>query len=97
MTDFLVSQTNITAGLPASDTWQNESYTTHLKAQAEATPEAKELNLREALEWLLGSAEPTTESNLTEEEKANRKERRMDLLMWIMNLELRLSPYREPA
>lgn len=92
MTDFLVSPPNNVAALPASDTWQNESY----KAQPES-PEAKEINLREALEWLLGNSEPHQEMQLTEEEKANRKERRMDLLMWIMNLEMRLSPYREPA
>jgi hypothetical protein len=95
VTDFLVSPPNNAAALPASDTWQNESYN-HLKAQPES-PEAKEINLREALEWLLGSPEPHQEVQLSDEEKESRKERRMDLLMWIMNLEMRLSPYREPA
>jgi hypothetical protein len=98
VTDFLVSQTNNAASLPASDTWQKESYTTHLIAHPEVSAESsKEINLREALEWLLGSPEPNHDLQLSEEERASRKERRLDLLMWIMNLEVRLTPYREPA
>jgi hypothetical protein len=89
----MVSQNNA-APLPASDNWQKESYMTHLKTIDEP---AKEINLREALEWLLGSPEASHDVHLSDEERATRKERRMDLLMWLMNLELRLSPYREPA
>jgi len=86
---------NNAAQLPAADSWQKESYTApHLKQVEEPN---KEINLREALEWLLGNPEVTQEVQLSEEERASRKERRMDLLMWLMNLELRLSPYREPA
>lgn len=93
MTDFLVSQSN-SLGVSASD-WQSETYSHQKQSQdAEST---REINLREALEWLLGSPEAGIDMQLSDEERANRKERRMDLLIWLMNLELRLSPYREPA
>ncbi len=92
MTDFLVSQSN-SAGFSASD-WQSESYAHQRSSESES---AREINLREALEWLLGSPDACIDAHLSDEEKANRKERRMDLLIWLMNLELRLSPYREPA
>lgn len=88
----MVSQ-NPQAQLPASDTWQKESC---ILQQQQATEPTREINLREALEWLLGSPE-THEVLLSDEEKERRKERRMDLLIWLMNLELRLSPYTEPA
>lgn len=52
------------------------------------------LNLREALEWLLG-APHTHDDDLTHEEKAARRHRRMELLMWILHLEPRLAPYGE--
>ncbi len=93
MTDFLVSQSN-SAGLSASD-WQTESFAP--QRQSEQSDSSREINLREALEWLLGSPEAINDMHLSDEEKSTRKERRVDLLIWLMNLELRLSPYREPA
>ena len=100
MTEFLVSQNN--SGLPTNpptnvsggsgragadlSDWQ-KGY--GLKPTPQEAP--KEINLREALEWLLGSPDP--DEQYSEEEKAIRRERRLDLLMWIMNLEVRLSAY----
>jgi hypothetical protein len=52
------------------------------------------LNLREALEWLLG-APHTHDDDLSHEEKAARRNRRMELLLWLLNLEPRLAPYGE--
>ena len=100
MTDFLVSQTNA-AALSADVDWQSQTphaSTTGSPVQApvQGAEEAGELDLREALEWLLGSPEPQ-EEELHQEELAARQERRMDLILWLMNLELRLSPYSELA
>jgi hypothetical protein len=50
------------------------------------------LNLREALEWLLGSPH-NEDDHLTHEDKAARRNRRMELLLWLLNLEPRLAPY----
>ncbi|MDZ4836117.1 MAG: hypothetical protein SGJ27_20250 [Candidatus Melainabacteria bacterium] len=97
MTDFLVSPNN-TSGLPASTTWQQESYNAQLKGTTDAAQEpAREVNLREALEWLLRNPEGHEVPQVNEEEKTRRKERKVDLLIWLLNLELRLSPYHEPA
>lgn len=99
MTDFLVTQNN-SSGLPASKDWQQESYSqTQLKVTVDATQDSpKEVNLRDALEWLLRNPEGDHEVHHgTEEERSRRKERKVDLLIWLMNLERRLSPYHEPA
>ena len=100
MTDFLVSQSN--PQLPSSDSWRKEDYPSSPQAQIRSHAQSlaeppREINLREALEWLLGSSDAPEMHQLTEEEKLSRKERRMELLIWLMNLELRLSPYGEPA
>ncbi|MCA9805639.1 MAG: hypothetical protein KC777_26895 [Cyanobacteria bacterium HKST-UBA02] len=63
---------------------------------APAPPADREIDLKEALEWLLGSPE-NHDLEMSENERRARKERRLDLLIWLMNLELRLSPYSEPA
>jgi hypothetical protein len=48
------------------------------------------INLREALEWLLGSPQ---DDQFSHEDKAARRNRRMELLVWLLNLEPRLAPY----
>lgn len=53
------------------------------------------LNLRDALEWLLGSAPGPDDEELSHEDKAARSNRRMELLLWLLNLEPRLAPYGE--
>ncbi len=57
--------------------------------------EGHEINLCDALEWLFMGSE--SEDALSEPERQSRKERRLELLLWIMNLERRLSAYVEPA
>jgi hypothetical protein len=55
------------------------------------------LDVKESLEWLLGAEE---ESLLPNDERVIRRERRVDLLVWLLNLNLepRLGPYgAEPA
>jgi hypothetical protein len=52
----------------------------------------KQLDLKESLEWLLGSDD---DFSLPQEERSMRRERRFELLLWILNLELRLNPYIE--
>ncbi len=99
MTDFMVSPNNPT-GLPATENWQQESYSnnTQLKVTLDASQEpAKEVNLRDALEWLLRNPEGVDTHHDNEEEKSRRTERKVDLLIWLLNLERRLSPYHEPA
>jgi len=99
VTDFLVSQNN-TPGLPASNNWQQESYNnTQLKVTMDTQQEPhKEVNLRDALEWLLRNPEGDHEVHHgTEEERSRRNERKVDLLLWLLHLERRLAPYHEPA
>lgn len=57
-------------------------------------PGSRPLNLRDALEWLLG-APPSEDDVLSQEERASRRNRRMELLVWLLNLEPRLAPYGE--
>jgi hypothetical protein len=51
--------------------------------------------LRDALEWLLGPATNPEDDHMSHEEKNARSNRRMELLMWLLNLEPRLAPYGE--
>jgi len=53
------------------------------------------MNLRDALEWLLGSATNPEDDHMSHEEKSARSNRRMELIMWLLNLEPRLAPYGE--
>ena len=50
------------------------------------------LDVKESLEWLLGAED---ESLLPTDERLIRRERRVDLLVWLLNLNLepRLGPY----
>ncbi len=48
------------------------------------------LDLRESLELLIGAEE---EHMLPTDERLVRRERRFDLLVWLLNLEPRLGPY----
>lgn len=52
------------------------------------------LNLRDALDWLLGS-NSHDDDGLSLDDKTARRNRRMDLLLWLLNLEPRLAPYGE--
>lgn len=68
--------------LPNDTDWQDKAYA--------RKPEESdgEIDLKNAFEWLL--SDDHTENQV--------KERRCDLLIWLLNLELRLSPYvEEPA
>src|SRR5271170_6156773 len=55
-------------------------------------------NLRHGLEWLLGQSGDINEVSSSESELA-RHERRIELLVWLLNLEKRLPPYgdEQPA
>lgn len=107
MTEFLVSQTNPSNGIATDQNWQNETFSSQrspggnpasasLVSALKSTTPAQEINLQEALEWLLGSPQPQ-DAHLSDEELESRKARRADLLVWLLNLELRLSPYGDPA
>jgi len=58
-------------------------------------PHHHSLNLRDALEWLLGAATNPEDDHMSHEEKSARSNRRMELMMWLLNLEPRLAPYGE--
>lgn len=57
---------------------------------AEGASSHGDVNLIEALDWILHSSEG---HNISFEPDDTLTKRRLDLLMWIMNLERRLSPY----
>lgn len=59
------------------------------------SPSTRHLDLRESLEWLLGAAPEQEDLDIPADEKSARRNRRMDLLLWILNLEPRLAPYGE--
>lgn len=81
--------------LPGSVGASSGSASAAIVSALKTTP-TKEINLQEALEWLLGSPQPQ-DAHLSEDELESRKARRTELLMWLLNLELRLSPYGDPA
>ena len=62
-----------------------------------AQPDSKAclLDIRESIEWLLGRADQAEDRKLTLAEKIARQERRLELLIWLLNLERRLPPYGE--
>ena len=98
MTDFIAATTSNSQSLSGSgDTnWQKCDYSKSQKLDSQRHEEpTAEIDLREALERiLLGDS---MEHSSPEPDDCAHNERRLDLLMWIMNLELRLSPYTEPA
>jgi len=59
------------------------------------SPATRHLDLRESLEWLLGATPEHEDLDMPADEKSARRNRRMDLLLWILNLEPRLAPYGE--
>ncbi|MBZ0187047.1 MAG: hypothetical protein K8F91_12440 [Candidatus Obscuribacterales bacterium] len=97
MTDFLVSTQNQAQIGTGSNSQYRQS---HIYNPADSLDHAqkneREVDLREALEWLLGPAD-SPDPAISASELMERKERRLDLLIWLMNLELRLSPYGDPA
>ena len=57
------------------------------------------LDLSESIEWLLGKNGQNEDSALSESDRLARHERRLELLVWLLNLEKRLPPYgdEQPA
>ena len=70
--------------------------TTVTSVEAEPSTNTPDINLKEALQWLLGGEEQNELSFLSEEARQERQRRREDLLVWLMNLEVRLQ-YNELA
>ena len=65
---------------------------------APATSLSGQLDLRQSLDWLLGTGNGNDlEHDLSHEELQEKQKRRLDLLLWILHLEPRLTPYGEPA
>ncbi len=82
MTDFVATTSNSFSPQGDSD-WQDKAYSRPDLHEAE-------IDLSGAFDWLIS---PETEVTVEPEESV--RERRLDLLIWLMNLELRLSPYIE--
>ncbi|HEY9776024.1 MAG TPA: hypothetical protein V6C81_19835 [Planktothrix sp.] len=99
MTDSIFASTNaFFAGSPNNnndDDREQTSFEPQGSGLLSRATGGHHLNLRDALEWLLGSAPNPEDEELSHEEKAARSNRRMDLLMWLLNLEPRLAPYGE--
>jgi hypothetical protein len=63
-----------------------------------ASSHSGQLDLRQSLDWLLGTGIGNEhEHDLSHEELQEKQRRRLDLLLWILHLEPRLTPYGEPA
>ena len=90
VTDSLIVQGN--SYTPNTGAALSESASSSVVSHTNAEP-SKVLDLRESLEWLLGS---DGDIGLSHEKKSANRERRVDLLIWLLNLESRLGPY-EPA
>lgn len=91
MSDFSATASNASSFVP-------EAGPKHESHKSQPEEQGRNINLKDALEWLLGTTGSDEEHALTEDERAARKERRVELLVWLMNLEPRLSPYSsEPA
>ena len=92
MVDSFVANTNGFTSA-AAKTAEDEQASQH--NYVEALPNMSfqpRLEVKESLEWLLGAEE---ESLLPNDERLIRRERRVDLLVWLLNLNLepRLGPY----
>ena len=59
--------------------------------QASAQTEELKVDLRQALNFVID--EENDKADLSEDEVSALEQRRLDLIMWLLNLELRLSPY----
>jgi len=61
--------------------------------QTEIAPEAGEVtvDLRQALSFVID--EESSSAEVSADELAALEQRRLDLIMWLLNLEVRLSPY----
>lgn len=91
MSDFSAATSNVSGFVPeAAAKHENHKSTT-------SEEQGRNINLKDALEWLLGTHGSDEDHILSDEERVARKERRVELLVWLMNLEPRLSPYKDPA
>ena len=87
MTDFLVtSQSHGSLPLAEGESWQDKDYSKF----------EREINLKNALVNLLRANEGVN-SDLSHDNDEPVSQRSLDLLVWLMNLELRLNPYGDPA
>jgi hypothetical protein len=82
--------------MQASQEFAPDSTTAAADNSPPASPSSGQLDLRPSLDWLLGAG-PDHENDLSPEELKERQRRRLDLLLWILHLEPRLTPYGEPA
>ncbi len=76
--------------------WQTEGGITATIVET-VPPTNTDINLKDALQWLLGGEDSSELSFLSDEARSERQRRREDLLVWLMNLEVRLQPYGDPA
>jgi hypothetical protein len=89
---FVVRSSNFYAGVPAQTPLHGEDLA---KTNSVSAPvnnfvlTQKTLDVKESLEWLLGPEE----EQLHCDEKLAVRERRFDLLLWLLNLEPRLGNY----
>ncbi|MBS2006885.1 MAG: hypothetical protein JST01_07590 [Cyanobacteria bacterium SZAS TMP-1] len=51
------------------------------------------VDLRQALNFVIEEDSATADAALSDDEVTALEQRRLDLIMWLLNLELRLSPY----
>ncbi len=93
MTDsFVVRSNSFYAGAlnPTPLHSEDPAKTTLVSAAVNSSLTQNTLDVKESLEWLLGTEE---DAHLPSEEKLAKRERRFDLLLWLMNLEPRLGNY----
>ncbi len=95
MSDPITARTNSLFLNNSQDKDQQSSFEPGSLLRPSTQTNHHSLNLRDALEWLLGPTTNPEDDHMSHEEKNARSNRRMELLMWLLNLEPRLAPYGE--
>ncbi len=102
---FTISSTGFGAGFVSSGDEKNnegqrdftaETPTASSETSSQAASGSGQHDLRQSFDWLLGSGHEH-DNELSQEELQEKQKRRLDLLLWILHLEPRLTPYGEPA
>jgi hypothetical protein len=82
----------------ANQVFAADSTTITSDNSAPANSSGGQHDLRQSLDWLLRAGTANEhEHDLSHEELQEKQRRRLDLLLWILHLEPRLTPYGEPA
>jgi len=94
VTDSVVAQTTFVPQAENKD--KPVSETEHMQGN-HGTSQHGIVNLSEAIRWLLDRHAENGGHLVDHDEEMDRQRRQHDLLLWLFNLEPRLTPYSEPG